>query len=52
MSDLKAIYYLAKVQNNYKQEDHDGPISLIWVLTCDPWGGASFDPGASNEQTW
>ena len=38
----------------FKQEDHDGPISLTWVLsskgqqsyvpTCDPWGGASFDP--------
>ena len=37
-----------------EQEDHDGLISLTWVLssigrqsyvpTCDPQGGASFDP--------
>ena len=40
--------------NKSKQEDHDGPISLTWVLsskgwqsyvpTCDPQGEASFDP--------
>ena len=33
-----------------KQEGHDGPIVLIskgqqsYVPSCDPWGGASFDP--------
>ena len=41
-------------ENNMEQEDHDGPISLTWVLssegqkshvpTCDPRGGASFEP--------
>ena len=45
--------------HNYKkQEDHDGPLSLSsqgrqsYVPTCDPRGRATFDPRASNEQTW
>ena len=47
-----------KTWGKKRQEGHDGPGSLTWVIfptnefyifvplvpTCDPWGGASFDP--------
>ena len=51
---LLATYFLRNIGIFSKQEDHEGPISLTRVLsnkgrqsyvpTCDPWGGASFDP--------
>ena len=49
---------MCSIETNTKQEGHDGPGSLTWVIfptngfyisvslvpTCDPRGGASFDP--------
>ena len=51
---LTDIYRLKILSYPTIQEDHDGPVSLTCVLsskgqqsyvpTCDPRGGASFDP--------
>ena len=54
MLHVMYIILYKKGSNLLKQEDHDGPIPLTCVLsskgrqsyvpTCDPRGGASFDP--------
>ena len=56
------MFYHEHKPTNDKQEDHDGPILLTWVLsskgqqsyvpTCDPWGGASFDPRGIKWTIW
>ena len=53
LPDMPILVFSCSAANK-KQEDHDGPISLTWVLssegqqshvpTCGPRGRASFEP--------